>query len=136
MKKSLKITALAGALALCLLLSGCYQPPDEVNNGNPSGNTPALFDTMAPTATVEVTPDTVVIETQNIYGGNDGQQTLTPTPTPPEGGGNGWDNWGIEQTATPTLTPGVSPRQNVPLCVSWTAAARRRCAPTRRYMAT
>ena len=54
MKKSLKITALAGALALCLLLSGCYQPPDEVNNGNPSGNTPALFDTMAPTATVSV----------------------------------------------------------------------------------
>ncbi len=106
MKKSLKVIGLAGALALCLLLSGCYQPPDEVNNGNPSGNTPALFDTMAPTATVEVTPDTVVIETQNIYGGNDGQQTLTPTPTPPESGGNGWDNWGIEQTATPTLTPG------------------------------
>ena len=106
MKKSLKVIGLAGALALCLLLTGCYQPPDEVNNGNPSGNTPALFDTMAPTATVEVTPDTVVIETQNIYGGNDGQQTLTPTPTPPDGGGNGWDNWGIEQTATPTLTPG------------------------------
>ena len=106
MKKILKITALAGALALCLLLTGCYQPPDEVNNGTPSGNTPALFDTMAPTATVEVTPDTVVIETQNIYGGNNGQQTLTPTPTPPDGGGNGWDNWGIEQTATPTLTPG------------------------------
>ena len=60
MKKSLKVIGLAGALALCLLLSGCYQPPDEVNNGNPSGNTPALFDTMAPTATVEVTPEVTV----------------------------------------------------------------------------
>ena len=107
MKKTLKILALAGALTLCLLLTGCYQPPDEVNNGGPTDKTTAsLFDTLPPTATVEVTPDTVVIETQNIYGGNDGQQTLTPTPTPPESGGNGWDNWGIEQTATPTLTPG------------------------------
>ena len=106
MKKSLKIIALAGALALCLLLTGCYQPPDEVNNGNPSGNTPALFDTMAPTATVEVTPDTVVIETQNIYGPTDGQTVLTPTPTPPESGSNGWDNWGVEPTPTPSLTPG------------------------------
>ena len=107
MKKALKIIALAGALALCLLLTGCYQPPDEVNNGTPTnGVTAPLFDTMAPTATVTVTPDTVVIETQNIFGPDyGGQQNETPTPTP-ESGSNGWDNWGLENTPTPSPTPG------------------------------
>ncbi len=109
MNKTLKILALAGALALCLLLTGCYQPPDEVNNGLPNGGgqTAALFDTMPPTATVAVTPDTIVVETQNIYGPDYGNTTQnTPTPTPPESGGNGWDNWGSQPTDTPTLTPG------------------------------
>ncbi len=106
MKKALKIIALAGVVALCLVLTGCYQPPDEVNNGGPTDKTTAsLFDTLPPTATVEVTPDTVVIETQNIYG-TDGIYIQTTTPTPPESGGNGWDNWGLENTATPTMTPG------------------------------
>ena len=47
----------AAVLALCLLLTGCYQPPDEVNNGGGSqgGVTAPLFETMAPTATVTVT---------------------------------------------------------------------------------
>lgn len=108
MKKALKIIVLAGALALCLLLTGCYQPPDEVNNGLPNGGvTAALFETMAPTATVTVTPDTVVIETQNIYGPDwGGQQQNTPTPTQADSGGNGWDNWGLENTPTPTPSPG------------------------------
>ena len=109
MNKTLKILALAGALMLCLLLTGCYQPPDEVNNGLPNGGgqTAALFDTMPPTATVAVTPDTVVVETQNIYGPDYGNTTQnTPTPTPPESGGNGWDNWGSQPTDTPTPTPG------------------------------
>ena len=109
MKRTLKILALAGALALCLLLTGCYQPPDEVNNnGQFGGTTPALFDTMAPTATVVATPDTVVIETQNIYGGDNygGQQQQQPTPTPTQAGGNGWDNWGSESTPTPSPSPG------------------------------
>lgn len=107
MKKIVKILALAGALALCLLLTGCYQPPDEVNNGLPNGGqTAALFDTMPPTATVAVTPDTVVVETQNIYGPDYGNTQNTPTPTPPQGGGNGWDNWGTQPTETPTPTPG------------------------------
>ncbi len=109
MKKTLKILALAGALMLCLLLTGCYQPPDEVNNGLPNGGgqTAALFDTMPPTATVAVTPDTIVVETQNIYGPDYGNITQnTPTPTLPESGGNGWDNWGSQPTDTPTPTPG------------------------------
>ena len=76
MKKTLKILALAGALTLCLLLTGCYQPPDEVNNGLPNngGQTAALFDTMPPTATVVVTPDTVVVETRT----STGRTTATP----------------------------------------------------------
>ena len=105
MKKTMKILALAGALALCLLLTGCYQPPDEVNNGGPTGGvTAALFDTMAPTATVTISPDTIVVETQNIFGPDYGNQT--PTPTPPQSGGNGWDNWGSANTPTPTASPG------------------------------
>ena len=99
MKRILKIMALAGALALCLLLTGCYQPPDEVNNGQPAGAvTTSFFNTLAPTATVAITPDNiVVIETQNIFSGlNNGQ--ATPTPTPADGG---WGNWGTAQTPTP-----------------------------------
>ena len=66
MKKYLKYIALAGALSLCLLLTACYQPPDDVNHGVPTGTGNALpFQTLAPTATVTMTPDTVVIETQN-----------------------------------------------------------------------
>ena len=103
--RTLKIIGLAGVLALCLLLTGCYQPPDEVNNGQPIGAvTTSFFNTLAPTPTVTMTPDTVVIETQNIFNGQNGGQT-TPTPTQPSGGGNGWDNWGTAQTATPTAVP-------------------------------
>ena len=104
MKRSMKVIGLAGTLALCLFLTGCYQPPDEVNNGQQSGTvTTSFFNTLAPTPTVTLTPDTVVIETQNIFGGQNGG-TGTPTPTSP-GSGNGWENWGTEQTPTPL--PGV-----------------------------
>ena len=108
MKRTIKILALTGALALCLLLTGCYQPPDEVNNGGGSsgGTTPRLFDTMAPTATVTVTPDTIPIVTQNIFSGDNYGQQTTPTPTQPQSGGNGWDNWGMENTPTPSPSPG------------------------------
>ena len=64
-----KTAALAALLGLCLALSGCYIAPDDVNDNNTyhtdSGNLP--FQTLAPTATVAVTPDTVVVETQNLY---------------------------------------------------------------------
>ena len=105
--RTLKIIWLAGVLALCLLLTGCYQPPDEVNNGQPIGAvTTSFFNTLAPTPTVTMTPDTVVIETQNIFNGQNGGQT-TPTPTQPSGGGNGWDNWGTAQTTLPGSTDGI-----------------------------
>ena len=63
-----KILGLAAMLGLCLALSGCYIAPDDINENNGyqtnSGNLP--FQTLAPTATVEVTPDTVAVETQNL----------------------------------------------------------------------
>ena len=106
MKKILKIAALAAVLALCLILTGCYNAPDDVNNGAPTGTGNALpFQTLAPTATVEVTPDTIVVETQNIFGGET-SGVQTPTPTPPEGGGNGWNDWGtVQDGTTPTPNP-------------------------------
>ena len=106
MKKILKIAALAAVLALCLILTGCYNAPDDVNNGVPTGTGNALpFQTLAPTATVEVTPDTIVIETQNIFGGET-SGIQTPTPTSPEGGGNGWNDWGtVQDGTTPTPNP-------------------------------
>ena len=117
MNKATKIFFLCAALALCLLLTGCYNAPDDVNNGNPTNPGNALpFQTLAPTATVEVTPDTVVVETQNIFGGETATVpgAATPTPTPPEGG-TGWDDWGTSggPTATPTSSTivfdGVTP---------------------------
>lgn len=106
MKKNLKITALAAMLALCLILTGCYNAPDDVNSGSPTATGNALpFQTLAPTATVEVTPDTIVIETQNIFGGET-SGSPTPTPTAPAGGGNGWSDWGtVQDGATPTPNP-------------------------------
>ena len=107
MKKSLKIIGLAGILAACLLLTGCYQPPDEVNNGQQGGAvTTSFFNTLAPTPTVTLTPDTIVIETQNIFDGLGGQQTATPTQ--PSGGGNGWDSWGTAETNSPVPGETVS----------------------------
>ena len=53
MKRNMKILGLAGALALCLLLTGCYQSPD--NTTNPDNG--AHFNTHPPEATVTVTPD-------------------------------------------------------------------------------
>ena len=101
MKRNLKIIGLAGVLALCLLLTGCYQPPDEVNNGGQKGLTPTpFFDTVAPQPKVTVTPDPVPVDLQNTIGvQNNGQAT----PTPYLGG---WDNWETEVTpANATATP-------------------------------
>ena len=99
MKKTLKYIGLAAALALCLLLTACYQPPDDVNNGGPTNTGNALpFQTLAPTATVTMTPDTIVIETP---GNNPQQPWDTATPSPTNQGGSGWDDWG-NPTAIPT----------------------------------
>ena len=114
MKRLLKIMGLMLVLALCLLLTGCYQPPDEVNNGSPTGAiTASFFNTLAPKATsTPVAPDTVVVETTNPNIGVVGNQE-TPTPTPANSIGSAWDNWGSAPTTIPTPTPegytGVTP---------------------------
>ena len=112
MKRNMKIAALALALSLCLLMTGCYVAPDEVTNGgdNRSGNS-LPFDTLPPTATVTFTPDTVTVETPAP---NQGQQNIfpdssTPTPAPNQGqdqtGNNSWNNWGDSGSGTPTPIP-------------------------------
>ncbi len=130
-RRIVKYTALAACLGLCLLLTGCYIAPDDISNtgGFPTaaGNLP--FQTLAPTATVEVTPDTVVIETQNLFGGNSNfdyranypnsgvinvtnsaQQTPVPPQTTPaqNDGGNGWNDWGTVSTGTDVPQQGVT----------------------------
>ena len=73
-----KVILLLLCLGLCLFLTGCYIAPDDISNDGgyqtSGGNLP--FQTLAPTATVEVTPDTVVIETQNIFPGETGGWAL------------------------------------------------------------
>ena len=121
MKRSVKTGLLCMAVCLCFILTGCYIAPDDVNNGG-GGDTTANnlpFNTLAPTPTVAVTPDTVVIETQNVFGntaapGGAGGNQATPTPTP-AGGTAGWNDWGTVQntdsgnqgTATPVPSSGT-----------------------------
>ena len=83
MKRNRKLIFLSASLALCLLLTGCYIAPDDVNQGNAVNtvnNRP--FNTLAPTNTVNVTPDTVAV---------------TPTP---DSTWSGWESVGA--TAKPT----------------------------------
>ena len=116
--RSVKTAALATLLGLCLALSGCYIAPDDVNDAGQyqtnSGNLP--FQTLAPTATVAVTPDTVAVETQNLYGNQNGgpiqvtdsgTQTPAPEPAPtPTPGNAGWSEWGTVTGVTEAPEPG------------------------------
>ena len=117
MKRGAKVALLAAlGVGLCFVLAGCYIAPDDINNsGNMttnSGNLP--FQTLAPTATVAVTPDTVVVVTQNLFGGpqqiavtNSGiAQTPQPAATPTPTTGGGWNDWGTVsgQTANPAVS--------------------------------
>ena len=107
MKKYAKGLALMAALSLCLVMTGCYIGPDDVNTNttNPGNNVP--FNTLAPvdTETATITPDTIALDTQNVWGNG------TPTPTVSDGT-NGWPQWGTEDTpvvgnGTPTPIPGT-----------------------------
>ena len=113
MKHNTKFIALALALALCLLLTGCYQAPDEVNGGETGKSGSNLpFLTLEPTATVAVTPDTVTVPTTNP---NQGQQNIFPdtSTATPDQSGNAWNNWssstdsGAAATPTPVPTGGT-----------------------------
>ena len=98
MKRTLKILAVAAGIALCMLLTGCYVPPDDVNNSNNSNVNNLPFNTLVPTATVTVTPDTIAVVTQNPVSTN-GVSTVSVTPTPTASQGvNGWPDWGSPTT--------------------------------------
>ena len=115
-KRHLKFAALAAVLGLCLALSGCYIAPDDISDSYPTSGGNLIFQTLAPTATVEVTPDTIVVETQNLFNTqNGGIITVTDsgaaaTPTPTSGAG-GWSDWGT--VSGETNTPGQGELQTV-----------------------
>lgn len=106
----IKTAALALCLGMCFMLTACYIAPDDINENNNMntgvGNLP--FQTLAPTATVEITPDVVVIETQNIYGPN-GQilttNTAMDTPAPTSDTGGSWNDWGSTPYVPGAQTP-------------------------------
>ena len=108
----IKAAALTGVLALGLLLTGCYIPPDEITNNtqnmnNGSGNLP--FATVAPTATATPTPTPTE------------QPVVAITPVPatqqPSVTASWTDGWSGTATATPppagviTVTNTAQPAQ-------------------------
>ena len=113
-KRVWKYAGLAACLGLCLGLSACYIAPDDITDGytTPDNGGSLPFQTLAPTATAVITPETVVVVTQDLFGGQERFPTIavtdsspadTPTPTKAEGGG-GWGDWGTVAGATPTPT--------------------------------
>jgi len=115
-KRHLKFAALAAVLGLCLALSGCYIAPDDISDSYPTSGGNLIFQTLAPTATVEVTPDTIVVETQNLFNTQNGgiimvtDSGAAATPTPTSGAG-GWSDWGT--VSGETNTPGQGELQTV-----------------------
>ena len=109
MKRNVKILILGLGLALCLLLTGCYMAPDDVNNGGGGGTGNNLpFQTLQPTATVTFTPDTVAVTTPNTQNQNVFPSSPTPTPTPGQSGSN-WNNWGATDNPGATEGPTAVP---------------------------
>ncbi len=134
MKRTMKIAALLALLGLCLFLSGCYIAPDDISDsGYPTGNGNLMFQTLAPTATVAVTPDTVVVETQNLFNTQNGgviattrsapeASAPTPTPTASSSGNGGWSEWGTVSGATDSPVPegSAAPAQTAPAVTAQT----------------
>lgn len=87
---------LTGMLALCLLLTGCVVPPDdlEANGGYVVSNGDLPFQSVKPSITGTPTP------------------TATATPTPSPFSGITLVTSGAS-TATPTVTPTRNPLQNI-----------------------
>lgn len=87
---------LTGLLALCLLLTGCVVPPNdlETNGGYVVNNGDLPFQSVKPSLTGTPTP------------------TATATPTPSPFGGITLVTGGAS-TATPTVTPTRNPLQNI-----------------------
>ena len=87
------------ALALCLLLTGCYVPPDDVNNdGNQTVNKPSFeVITAVPVATTAAPAGIAPDETQATANPGAAQNTIAgQTGATPAGnsGSPDWSNWG------------------------------------------
>ena len=108
MKRSLKILTVIAALALCLILTGCYEAPDDrSSSGSTTVNSyPFLTTTPPPNEVIVNTPDSQSNETQNVFGGNQTSGTVTvqtavsPSPTP---GDHDWGQFGLPTGVTITL---------------------------------
>ncbi len=115
-KRGIKIAGLGLCLTLCLALSGCYIAPDDISSDSSKNtNSGSLhFQTLAPTATAVITPDTVAVETQNVFG--DGSlRTIAVTDTsqrvtaaPDSGNAGAWSDWATVGTTGEGWTPETS----------------------------
>ncbi len=98
-----KVLALIGILALCLLLSGCYVPPDEITSNTENltvGSNNLPFQTLAP-ATATTAPTATPTPYAGTQGGNTGNSGTQPTI-------NWNDDWGTGSTSSPTNTDSAS----------------------------
>ncbi len=92
-----KVLALIGILALCLLLSGCYVPPDEISGNTDNmtvGSNNLPFQTLAP-STATTVPTATPTPNTGTQGGDNGSTGTQPTI-------NWNDSWGSGSTATPS----------------------------------
>ena len=95
MKRYAKFIGLAALMALCLLLAGCHQAPDETNSPH--------FNTLPPAQSATATPEPEPVETQNIFGDNTG---ILPDETEPDHSiDNGWDFPSETDNGVETITP-------------------------------
>lgn len=105
-KTIVKVLALAALLTLCLLMTGCYIPPDEIDGTDnlTVGNNNLPFQTLAPTATVTPqTPTSAPGVTQNTGLNGSGVTVVTAQP----GSTVNWDgDWGTTITAAPGQSGG------------------------------
>ena len=102
-----KVLALFGILALCLLLSGCYVPPDEITDNTENltvGSNNLPFQTLAP-ATDTAAPTATPTPYAGTQGGDTGTSTSGSQPTinwNDDWGGTSTTNAGSTATATPS----------------------------------